>query len=258
MEEDDVLGKYQHSFDQMKGKIHVLERQVPLDKQMEYFKESRKWRLCMQGIIPATNEDCNAWYDLLIDDEVIKTEEDIKNLLLNLANSKSPLAYRLLKQYISKDLDENIMDWAHLALLELEINLESDFSNEKQIYISTGLGGKGSKLRFYIIFVSADRKPFEEYQRNVIEREFSYYFPQKDCEIESLNVFSNYAELLLLIPIGANIKKILHDIINECNEYGHFIAKKYTITNVKKPTDEEIQEILNKKNDDEDDVDIIQ
>ena len=141
-------------------------------------------------------------------------------------------------------------DWAYLALMEIQIALESDYSDERQIYISTGMGGKGTKLRFYVLLVSAGGKPFESYQRQVIEREFTYAFSQVDWEIESLHIADNYAELLLLIPIAGNIKKVMGDTIQECNEYGHFLSDRYNITNVKPLTEEEIQKILEKEDED--------
>ena len=84
--------------------------------------------------------------------------------------------------------------------MESRISLESDFSDEKQIYISTGLGGKGEKLRFYVLMTSKGKKPFQEYQRQTIEREFAYYLPKTDCEIERLTIGEQYVELVFLIP----------------------------------------------------------
>jgi hypothetical protein len=130
--------------------------------------------------------------------------------------------------------------------MEIQIALESDYSEERQIYISTGMGGKGTKLRFYVLLVSAGRKSFESYQRQVIEREFTYAFSQAGWETETLHVAENYVELLLLIPIAGNIKKVMGDTIRECNEYGHFLSDRYTITNVKPLSEQEIQEILDK------------
>ena len=40
----DELDKYQQSFQNMEGKIHVLEHQIPLEEQMDYFRESKDWK----------------------------------------------------------------------------------------------------------------------------------------------------------------------------------------------------------------------
>lgn len=249
-EEDDILRKYQQSFRNLKGKIHILEQQVPVEEQMRYFRASEQCKRNAGGLLPAYDEECNHWYRQLTDREDVKSVEKKQNLLLNLANSKNPVSFRLLKQYVADGPDPDVADWAYLALMEIQIALESDYSDERQIYISTGMGGKGTKLRFYVLLVSAGGKPFESYQRQVIEREFTYAFSQVDWEIESLHIADNYAELLLLIPIAGNIKKVMGDTIQECNEYGHFLSDRYNITNVKPLTEEEIQKILEKEDED--------
>ena len=245
-EEDDILRKYQHSFRNMKGKIHILEQQVPVEEQMRYFRASERWKKNAGGLLPAYDEECNHWFRKLTDQEEIKSVEEKKELLLNLANSKNPVSFRLLKQYVADGPDPEVANWAYLALMEIQIALESDYSEERQIYISTGMGGKGTKLRFYVLLVSAGRKPFESYQRQVIEREFTYAFSQAGWKTETLHVAENYVELLLPIPIAGNIKKVMGDTIRECNEYGHFLSDRYTITNVKPLSEQEIQEILDK------------
>ena len=52
-EEDDILRKYQHSFRNMKGKIHILEQQVPVEEQMRYFRASERWKKNAGGLLPA-------------------------------------------------------------------------------------------------------------------------------------------------------------------------------------------------------------
>ena len=130
------------------------------------------------------------------------------------------------------------------------IALESELSDEKQIYISTGLGGKGEKLRFYVLMTSKGKKPFQEYQRQTIEREFAYYLPKTDCEIERLTIGEQYVELVFLLPVRTDIKATLDRVINECNQYGDFLSNVFTITNVKELTAEEVSEIINKNGDD--------
>jgi len=162
-----------------------------------------------------------------------------------LATSREVKAYRMLEDYVQHP-DEDVSNWAYMALMESRISLESELSDEKQIYISTGLGGKGEKLRFYVLMLSRDRKPFLEYQRKVIEREFAYFLPKADCEIERLTIGEQYVELVFLIPVRADIKLTLDKVINECNQYGDFLSDIFTITNVKELTEQEVTDIINK------------
>ena len=99
--------------------------------------------------------------------------------------------------------DPDVADWAYMALMESRIASGQTTPDEKQIYISTGLGGKGEKLRFYVLILANELKPFLEYQKKVIEREFPYSLEKAGCEIERLTIGEKYMELVFLIPVRA-------------------------------------------------------
>ena len=65
-----------------------------------------------------------------------------------------------------------------------------------------------------------------------------------DCDIERLTVHETYADLLALMPIRTDIKQLIEHIIEECNQYGDFLSKSFTVTNVKELNDEEIARII--------------
>lgn len=245
-EEGDVFKKFRDSFSKMDGHFHILEQRVPVELQMEYFKYSEQVR--KERAKPDLNDmDYTAFRESLSNPE--STTDYKKYILSMLATSREVKAYRMLEDYVQHP-DEDVSNWAYMALMESRISLESELSDEKQIYISTGLGGKGEKLRFYVLMLSRDRKPFLEYQRKVIEREFAYFLPKADCEIERLTIGEQYVELVFLIPVRADIKLTLDKVINECNQYGDFLSNVFTITNVKELTPEEISEIISKNGDD--------
>ena len=241
-EEGDVFKKFRDSFSKMDGHFHILEQRVPVELQMEYFKYSEQVR--KERAKPDLNDmDYTAFRESLSNPE--STTDYKKYILSSLATSREVKAYRMLEDYVQHP-DEDVSNWAYMALMESRISLESELSDEKQIYISTGLGGKGEKLRFYVLMLSRDRKPFQEYQRKVIEREFAYFLPKADCEIERLTIGEQYVELVFLIPLRADIKLTLERVINECNQYGDFLSDIFTITNVKELTEQEVTDIINK------------
>ena len=241
-EEGDVFKKFRDSFSKMDGHFHILEQRVPGELQMEYFKYSEQVR--KERTKPDLNDmDYTAFRESLSNPE--STTDYKKYILSMLATSREVKAYRMLEDYVQHP-DEDVSNWAYMALMESRISLESELSDEKQIYISTGLGGKGEKLRFYVLMLSRDRKPFQEYQRKVIEREFAYFLPKADCEIERLTIGEQYVELVFLIPLRADIKITLERVINECNQYGDFLSDIFTITNVKELTEQEVTDIINK------------
>lgn len=245
-ERNENLRSYQESFRNMKGHIHVLERCVPVELQMEYFRSSNNYKKALPVGYKATDEQCEAWYEMLMEPMELNFDNHIRDLLIWLAASKNPKAFTYLKHYVEQEPAPKELDWAYLALTDSQITLESELSDEKQIYIATGLGGKGEKLRFYVLLLSSNLQEFEAYQRQIVEREFSYYFPKVDCEIDRLVVGTNYVELMLLIPIRSDIREVMARIIEECNEYGNFLADVYTITNVKIFTKEDIEETIRK------------
>lgn len=241
-EEGDVFKRFRESFSKMDGHFHILEQRVPVELQMEYFKYSEQVR--KDRVKPdLTDMECIAFRKSLSDPEA--TTDHKKFILSLLATSREVKAYRILEDYVQHP-DDDVSNWAYMALMESRISLESELSDEKQIYISTGLGGKGEKLRFYVLILSRDKKPFLEYQRKVIEREFAYFLPKADCEIERLTIGEQYVELVFLIPVRADIKLTLDNVINECNQYGDFLSDIFTITNVKELTQQEIVDIINK------------
>jgi hypothetical protein len=240
-EKEDIFSKFRDSFSKMNGRFHILEQRVPVELQMEYFKYSEQIRK-ERGEL--TDIEYDTFIDTLNDEET--SAEYKRYVLSSLAASRQVRAYRALENYVSHS-SEDVTDWAYMALMESRISLESELSDEKQVYISTGLGGKGEKLRFYMMFPAKKNQSFDDLQRQIIEREFAYYLEAENCEIERLTIHDIFAELVVLIPVRLNIKEILDKIIEECNLYGDFLYDSYTITNVKEFTEEEIRDILKKK-----------
>lgn len=247
-EDSDVFKRFRDSFSEMKGHFHILEQKVPVELQMEYFKYSEGIRKEYYESLRLSDDECEELYTSLT--ENVELSEDGRKLMLTrLAISKNLKAFRYLEEY-SHHPESDVAEWAYMALMECRISLESEFSDEKQIYISTGLGGKGDKLRFYVLIHSAGRQPFQEYQRQVIEREFAYFLPKSGCEIERLTVHEEgFVELIFLVPVRIDLRDVLEQVVGECNQYGNFLSGTFTVTNVKELTKEEILEILEKDGD---------
>jgi hypothetical protein len=222
----------------MEGHFHILEHRVPVEQQMAYFKYSDRIRREKN-----TMKD-DDYQKYIVDLQNIELSKEEKMRILSiLASSKQVRAYRLLEKYLQNP-DPQLINWAYMALMESRITLESELSGEKQIYISTGLGGKGEKLRFYVLILSSGGVLFLDYQREIIRKEFGYSLPKNDCEIERLTIDDKYVELVFLIPVKIDIRKILEDVIRECNLYGNFLSEIFTITNVKELDREEVCQIV--------------
>lgn len=239
MQQKNVFNQFQQFLKETDGEFHILEKQIPVEIQFEYFKFSDRVR---KASLPVEENDLDRF---IVDlDNPESTSEYKREILSTLATSKQVRAYRILEQYVKRP-DPELTDWAYMALMESRITLETELSDEKQIYISTGLGGKGQKLRFFILLLSATTESFLDYQRKVIEREFEYAFTKQNCEIERLTIKERHVEMLLLMPIRLDIKKAIEDVIQECNQYGNFLSGIFTVTNMKELGEEEIAEIVN-------------
>jgi hypothetical protein len=237
-EKDNVFERFRDSFGKLNGHFHVLEQRIPIEIQIEYFKYSEQMR---KNQTKMTDDEYGVYIQSLTSETL--SSEHKKYILSALAISSDVRAYRFLEDY-AQHPDSDVTNWAYMALMESRISLESELLEEKQIYISTGLGGKGEKLRFYVLIIASKEEPFREYQRQTIESEFAYYLPAEDIEIERLAIYDFYVEFVLLIPVRKDIKAILDNIIAECNQYGNFISNRITVTNVKELSADEVAEII--------------
>ncbi|MDR0412175.1 MAG: hypothetical protein LBH61_00020 [Dysgonamonadaceae bacterium] len=234
-DDSDVFKEFQRSLKGLDGTFHVLETSVPIERQMEYFRYSERVKANTAGDVVEKQIEILNSSD--------STYEEVKYALTFLAISGDVKAYRALEAY-SKEPEEELSDWAALSLLQAKIMLEYEFLNEKQVLISTGLGGKGTRLRFFAFFKSEHLFPFSEYQRNLIEKEFSFAIHKSHGILEEIKVEDNYFTLLFLLEMSADIRILLNNTVWECNEYGHFIDPCFVVTNVKVYSHEEIQKEL--------------
>ena len=224
----------------IEGELRILEYQVPIETQMEYFFYSNSLR----GLLPDdAMMDLEQFATVLLNSA--SSLENKKKILSALGVSREVKAYRILQEYVQEP-DIELKDWAHMALMECRVMLESELSDERQIYISTGLGGKENKLRFYILLLSSSGNHFLDYQQQVIEKEFTYALHKDEGEIEELTIKKNITELMVLLPIQTNIKRFIENVVSECNQYGNFISNTVTVTNVKRLAENEIAQIIKK------------
>jgi hypothetical protein len=234
---EDILKKFHESLEHMKGNIHIIEAQIDVDVQMKFYSYSNNLK------DEINSSDLEKEEKLLFSEE--SSIEEKKHSLALISNIPDAKAYRIIEKY-SAHPDEEIKDWATLALLKSRITLETDLSDEKQMVISTGLGGKDNKLRFFVLILSEGKVAFTEFQQKTIQREFPYFLEKSNCEIEDILIHENYVTLLILVPIMADLQVILDAPLAECNQYGNFLDKDYVITNVRKIPEPEIIELLNK------------
>jgi hypothetical protein len=238
MDEDELYQQIRERFGVKPEKFSVLQEEIDIALQMEYFEFSRKQK---SGIDP---EYLGKSKDALFDPEFPQDEKKI--LLVQLASIDKIWAYRAIEEF-TKLPDNELSKWAILALQESRMIIENSLLDENQVFISTGLGGKGSKLRYFIVLTANNQPEFTQIQQKIVEKEFDFVFKNYDSEIEEINFTENICTILTIIPLNVPLKKIFKEIVEECNQMGNFLNNDFIVTNVRKLTNGEIKKYLDNK-----------
>ncbi len=235
---ENIQDKLQEFFGKLPDDFSILEEQVDVDIQMKYFEQAKSQNREFEI------DDILARDAELYDDKIdIKTK---KELLILLAGIDKPEAFRKIERYKKTVKQAELYDWACIAYHESKMLLESSLLDKNQIFISTGMGGKGNLLRYFVIIISENENEFSETQKKLITSEIEYSLKKYNAEIEIADFDNKYAMYTCLIPLEAPIKDIFQSAIDECNELGNFINDNFIVTNVKKLSSKEIDEFLEK------------
>jgi hypothetical protein len=169
--------------------------------------------------------------------------ESKKRILILLAHLRSPESCRTIEKFL-KISEGNLRDWALLSLKECRMFLESVLLQEEGGFISTGLGGKDNRLRYCFIVSSKDGLPFSETHRSILKRGFETISHKYRSEIEEISFEATYVMIGILIPMDVAVGEVIEQGMSECNKGSEFLFPDYYVTNVKKPTAEEISKYL--------------
>jgi hypothetical protein len=233
----DSFEKIYQSLSDLHGNIHILEATIPIERQKAFFSYAE---------IVKNSKDKDGSIDEYI--RKINSEsiplEDKKHAIVFLSVSADIKAFRALERY-SQNPQKELNDWTLLALLQARMILENEFSDERQIFISTGLGGKGDKFRFFAFFKANELKPFSDYQKDLILKEMTYFFKKYHGQIEKIEIKNNYFTLLFLSGFEM-VRDIINNSVEECNKYGNFINNDFVVTNMRIFDGKDIQKELQK------------
>jgi hypothetical protein len=238
MDEEFLYKKIQEALENIPDNFNILEEQIDVQLQMEYFEYARKFREEKQvdQYLPVKELLADPGTDI----------ETRRKILTALASSSEVESFRAIENYL-KHPDEELKDWAVLALQESRMLMHSALLDEQQVFISTGLGGKGRKLRYFVVFLNHSGGELNDMQKKLLHDELLYALEKHDGELEELASMIDFTTALVVLPIKASLKEIFRGIIDECNQYGNFLHDDMVITNVKKLNPFEIVELLNQQ-----------
>ena len=234
-EHENLYEKIQEILGGSPGNLKILEQQIDMDLQVEYYKCSRKLRNDVEEQVAVDQAKYlnEPGYSIQVK----------KEILARLATIDKVECYRFIEAYY-KLADDSLRDWALLALNESRMLMESKLLGENQVFISTGLGGKEQKLRYFVVLVSRTNMELGSTQKKVISNEFDYILRKYDAELEEISFSEYMATLLLLLPMHYSLKMVFQEAIDECNKYGDFLKDDFIVTNVKTLSFREIKDFL--------------
>ncbi len=138
-----------------------------------------------------------------------------------------------------------------MSLQKSRAHIEHSLSNNDKIYISSGLGGSGNKLRYFFVLSSSDNSDFTRFHQEILKKEIEYSLQKYGGVAESTIFYNYFVTIVCLIPINVSLEKVFQHIIDECNQFGNFLSDKIIATNTELFKEETIMKILN------DDPDVI-
>jgi hypothetical protein len=239
MEEDNIYKKIQEAISSLPQNFSVLEEQIDLELQMEYFNYSRD----LKSHVPP---EMILQHQTDLFDEAIPLDEK-KNLLVLLASQEKVEAFRVIERY-AKEPDPELRDWSILALQESRMVMQSSLLDEQQVYISTGLGGRDQKLRSFVVLIGRDEIiGYTPVQKKLLETELEFSIAKNDGELEEISFHKNLAIGIMLLPVTSDLQGVFSSVISECNQYGDFVRPDIIITNVKRMSVEEIKKFINRR-----------
>jgi hypothetical protein len=216
----------------------ILQEEIDIEVQVAYFERAKK-------IKPSVKDDKKDLALKIAELNITEsTDEEKKNILIQLATIDDVKAFRAIENFVSKATNPELKSWATLAMQESRMTMESSLLDENQVFISTGLGGKGDKLRYFIVGFLNEDAEFTETQKNLLKKEFEYSLEQHDSEVEQIEFEQKYALITALIPLKNPIKDMLKSAIDECVELGMDLSEHFMVTNVKKLGIDEIDTFI--------------
>lgn len=217
----------------------ILQERIDVDTQLNFFEVSSHLK-----------EKMTYSKDLLKEGEKLFKKKvsikDKKELLIKLSLLGEIEAYYIIKDFRESASGE-LLDWAVLASYQSRIRLTGKYMDEQQVFISTGLGGKGNMLRYFVVFKHNNHVRFSELESKVVKSEIEFVLNRNRSICEKINYESQYIKIYALIPFVTSAKELFQKIIQNCNQLGKFISDNFVITNIKEISDKDLEQYFKTK-----------
>lgn len=219
--------------------LNILEEEVDIEVQKDYFDIAKTFGKHTEEYSELSKQYLENINDLF--DE--KISADIKKrMLIILATIDDVSVYRTIENFSKQEGD--LQKWAIIALQQSRMLLQSILLDDPGVFISTGLGGQGLLLRYFCVLFNNTSESLQAFQQNIVRQEAEAAIQAAQGVFETIEFKSEYTSMLLLLPLHIDLQSLFSELIDECNQYGNFLREKMIVTNVKKFSEEEVNELL--------------
>ncbi len=212
--------------------LNIVEQETNVEMQEEFIQF---WKL--NNIQPPENLEAEI---IRLFDQT-ESIDSIRGTLFTLSACDDPKAYRAIEKFHSTAHGE-IAEWSGYALNESRMKLETSFSDDNRVYLSTGLGGQGKKLRYFCVLAAGEDIVLSDFHIGIIEIEVRFAFSKNNIDLEEIDAYDDFVSFVCLIPIPTVIEPIFQKIVDDCNILGNFLDKDYVISNIKRLSPEQVRE----------------
>ncbi len=166
-----------------------------------------------------------------------------KNALIELSLSGDVKAYRIIEKFKDTCEDE-LKKWSILAFQKSRAHMEHELSDDEKIYISSGLGGSGNKLRYFFVMSSDNKVSFTDFQKDLLKKEIEFSLTKNDSIAEKI-IFNDYfVSIVCLVPLQISLDAILKSILKETQAFGNFLSDEIIATNTEIFSEDKIVKLI--------------
>jgi hypothetical protein len=172
------------------------------------------------------------------------SREEKKAMLALLAHTGKVTSIRIIERFLEEG-DSELRDWAKLSLQECQLVVGNIlFSDEDMGIIMSGLGGENNRLRYFLAICSKPKTQYTSIDRTLIVDNFVEICRQYNVILEDIQIQQMYVTLKVLVPLDVAVGMIIEYGISQCNRKRILLDENYYVTNVKIPTEVELQAFL--------------
>lgn len=173
-----------------------------------------------------------------------KTSDEVKKkLLLLLGHYATKECFDILRKYLNNP-NSNLKDWATLSIKEIQFKIDNEIYEDGRDIIMSPMGGKGEKLRYYVVIGSKHNKSLDKNVKKDLKKDLSIITSKVNSEIESVKFGRTYILIEILIPINISVGKMIEDFLDITSRKKGILKYHYFVVNTHKITKNEIDEYL--------------